>query len=67
MNPIKTKIVETLNDFQMEFGPLKEHSLKYIKYASIRGIAQHVGLSILTSLDKLLNNSCSQKQNIFQC
>jgi len=35
MNPIKIKIIDTLNDIPSEFCALKEHSLKYIKYSSI--------------------------------
>lgn len=35
MNPVKIKILETLNAIPSEFCALKEHSLKYLKYSSI--------------------------------
>lgn len=35
MNPIKQKILEILNDFPTNYSPIKEYSLKYIKYSSI--------------------------------
>lgn len=35
MNPIKIKVVDTLNNLQIEFRPLKEHSLKYTEHCSI--------------------------------